>query len=185
MAFIDMANADVSTFMMGVGGHSGPQVTVTTTGNVDTGAGFATIKPTTSTTLTDLIFTPASDTMFNDFSFRGQLAPAGFTGDIDVMVTDSLGVVSTIDFTGVKGPNADFDRLGVVSLDGETIESVEVSTPGSESFKEFKQIEFSFCTEGAPGCSAGPPISEPEPGSLALVGSALVVFGIMWRRRSV
>ena len=125
-------------------------------------------------TLTDLIFTPADDTLFNDFSFRGQIERAGFTGDIDVMVTDSSGAVSTIDFTGVKGPDADFDRLGVVSTDGETIKSVEVLTPGSESFKEFKQVEFSFVV---------PPPPIPEPASVALLGVGLVTLSLVRRRK--
>ena len=32
-------------------------------------------------TLTDLIFTPASNTLFSDFSFRGQLRAPGWDGD--------------------------------------------------------------------------------------------------------
>ena len=75
--FIDTANNDVATFGGTVQGNA---ITVDTTGNVDTGSGFATIKPTSGATLTDLIFTPSDDTLFSDFSFRGQLEPVGFTG---------------------------------------------------------------------------------------------------------
>ncbi len=70
---------DVSTFTGTVGGHAGTDVTVDTIGNIDTGAGFSTIKPIKGGVLTDLIFTPADDTLFSDFSFRGQLAPIGDT----------------------------------------------------------------------------------------------------------
>lgn len=173
--FNDAANTDVSMFTGTVGGHSGDAVTVSTTGNVDTGAGFATIKPTKDATLTDLIFTPADDTLFNDFSFRGQLEPSGFTGVVDVTWTDSSGVSGTLSFTGVKGPNADFDRLGIVSTDGETLKSVTVSTPGSESFKEFKQVQFSF--------AAGPPVPELSTWAMMLLGFGGLGYASIARRK--
>jgi hypothetical protein len=167
--FNDTANMDVSTFTGTVGGHAGTATTVTTIGNVDTGAGFATITPTSGATLTDLIFTPTDDTLFSDFSFRGQLEPAGFTGIVDVKWTDSLGTSGTLTFTGVKGPNADFDRLGIVSDDGETLKSVEVFTPAGESFKEFKQVQFS-------GTGIPPSIPETSTWAMMLIGFAGLGF---------
>jgi hypothetical protein len=172
--FIDTANKDVPTFGGAVQGNA---ITVDTTGNVDTGSGFATIKPASAATLTDLIFTPADDTLFSDFSFRGQLEPAGFSGTVDVTWTDSLGTSGTLIFTGVKGPNSDFNRLGIVSNDGETLKSVEISTPGSESFKEFKQVEFS-------GTGITPSIPELSTWVMMLTGFAgLGFFGYRTSRR--
>jgi hypothetical protein len=164
--FIDTDNKDVATFGGTVQGNA---IAVDTTGNVDTGSGFATIKPTKDATLTDLIFTPADDTLFTDFSFRGQLEPAGFTGTIDVTWTDSSGTSGMLVFSGVKGPNSDFDRLGIVSTDGETLKSVSISTPGSESFKESKQVQFS-------GTGIAPSIPEPSTWAMMLAGFAGLGF---------
>ncbi len=78
MFFIDVANKDVSSFSGMVGSNvSGPVVNVSTIGNVDTGSGFATIKPVMSGVLTQLTFTPVDPNMFSDFSFRGSLKEAG------------------------------------------------------------------------------------------------------------
>ena len=154
--FIGTANNNVATFGGTVQGNA---ITVDTTGNVDTGSGFATIKPTNGATLTDLIF----------FSFRGQLEPAGFTGAIDVTWTDSAGTSGMLVFPGVKGPNSDFDRLGIVSNGGETLKSVMISTPGSESFKEFKQVEFS-------GTGIIPSIPELSTWAMMLTGFAGLGF---------
>jgi hypothetical protein len=166
--FIDNVNKNVMTFTGTVGRDpSGPAVTVETSANVDTG--LATITATTA--LTALVFKPADDTLFNGFSFRGQLAASGFTGTIDVSWTDSNRKTESITFTGVKGPDADFDRLGIVSHDGETLKLVTVSVPpsqtGGESFKEFKQIEFS---------SAAPVIPEPSTWAMMLLGFAGLGF---------
>ncbi|HEX3349936.1 MAG TPA: hypothetical protein VHS58_17740, partial [Acetobacteraceae bacterium] len=95
--------------------NSGPSVTVDTTGNVDTGNGFANITPVKNGTLADLIFTPDDRTLFSDFSFRGQLESSGLTGTVDVNVTDQAGKVFPLVFTALAGPNADFARIGVVS----------------------------------------------------------------------
>lgn len=171
--FIDVANSDVSTFGGTVQGNA---ITVDTTGNVDTGSGFATIKPVKGGALTDLIFTPSDDTLFSDFSFRGQLEPAGFTGTVDVTWTDSSGTSGTLVFPGVAGPNADFARLGIVSNDGETLKSVMISTPGSESFKEFKQVQFS-------GTGIVPSIPEISTWAMMLVGFAGLGFATFQQKR--
>jgi PEP-CTERM motif len=176
--FIDIANHNVSSFSGNVTtNNTGPVVGVTTSGTVDTGAGYANITPNTGL-LTDLVFTPANTALFNDFSFRGQLASDGFSGTVDVIVTDQANATWTLHFTGLDGPNTDFARIGVVSLDGETIKTVEILTPfsatsGQESFKEVKQIDFSYAN--------GSPV--PEPNSLTLLGLGLIASAFALRRR--
>ena len=171
--FNDAHHTDVSTFTGTVGGHTGTDVTVTTTGNIDTGAGFSTITPTSGALLSSLTFTPADDTLFTDFSFRGQLNPVGDTGVIDVTWTDSTGTSGTIAFTGIAGPDTDFARLGIVSTD-ETLASVVISTAPGESFKEFKQVQF----------SAGIQPSIPEPSTWAMMLAGFAGLGFLGYRTS-
>ena len=144
--FIDVANKDVSDFQGFVGANNpgAPHVDIHTTGNVDTGSGFANIKPVKKGSLTVLTFTPENPDLFADFSFRGQLlTDAGAT--VNVSVTDNLGNTQTFAFTGL-GANADFARQGIISLDGETIQSVTLMS----DFKEVKQIEFSLAGAQVP-----------------------------------
>src|SRR5437762_13716922 len=76
--FIDVANKNVSDFegFVGANNSSAPHVDIHTTGPVDTGSGFANIKPIKDGSLTELIFTPENPNLFADFSFRGQLNDA-------------------------------------------------------------------------------------------------------------
>jgi hypothetical protein len=164
--FNDVANNDVSHFegFVGANNPSAPHVSVDTIANVTTGSGFANIKPVAGTQLTNLIFTPADNTLFSDFSFRGQLTEAGL-GTVHVIVTDSLGATFEFDFSGL-GQNQDFARQGIISLDGETIQSVQLIS----DFREVKQIRFSF----APGVPDGGP-------TVMLLGAALCALGIARR----
>ena len=157
--FIDKANKNVSDFegFVGANNSSAPHVDIHTTGNVNTGSGFATIKPVKNGSLTVLTFTPENPDLFSDFSFRGQLL-ADADGIVNLSVTDNLGVTQTFTFNGL-GSNADFARQGIISLDGETIQSVTLMS----DFKEVKQIEFS-----------GAGVRVPDSGSTAmLLGGAL------------
>ena len=95
---------------------------------------------------------------------------------ITVKWTDSLGTTGTVVFNGVPGPDKDFDRLGIISLDGETLRSVEVFTAAGESFNEFKQVQFS---------AAGIPPSIPETATWAMMILGFMGVGFMaYRRRN-
>src|SRR5262249_42183238 len=114
--FIDEANKDVSKFTGHVGKKkTGPLVTVTTLGKVDTGAGFATIKPAKGQLLQKLTFTPGNPNLFSDFSFRGQLLKAGF---VTIIVQDNQGHAAKKFFFKVGQADEDFGRVGVDVVGG-------------------------------------------------------------------
>src|SRR6266516_949513 len=142
--FIYLANKNVSNFegFVGANNSSAPHVDIHTTGNVDTGSGFATIKPIKDGSLTELVFTPENPNLFAEFSFCGLLI-AGANGTVTVTVQDNQGNPAKIFiFTGL-GTNADLARQGIISLDGESTAPVTLTS----DLTEVKQIEFSF----APG----------------------------------
>jgi VPDSG-CTERM motif len=162
--FNDVAHKNVTEFTATVGGHTGPAVDVKTDGPVDSGAGFANITPVHGTSLVSLVFTPADNTLFSDFSFRGQLTQAG---TVTVTVVDSDGFSFTFT-TATEGKDDDIPRFGVISLDGETIDHVTIT---ANSFKEFKQVEFSFGNPSVPDGGA----------SVMLLGMGLTGLGLVRR----
>lgn len=166
----DVENTNVGSFTGHVGGNnSGPLVNVDTIGNVDTGSGYANIKPVKDGKLTSLLFTPADPTLFGDFSFRGQLEVAG---TITVKVNQGTPDPFELQWS-IANANQDFERIGIVAVPGtgETIKWVEISYAGG--FKEVKQIDFS---------NAAP---VPIPSAMLLLGSGLAgLVGIgRWRRK--
>ena len=165
------ANKNVSSFTGTVGGqHSGPEVTVNTVGNVDTGAGFSNIKPVKDGSLTLLTFTPADPNLFGDFSFRGQLE-GNADGQVLLTVQDNQGgQPQQFTFTNL-GSNADFARIGIIATpgSGETIKSVTLSS----FFKEEKQNEFSVAA------------AIPEVETYAMLGLGFAVLGVAVRRRNM
>jgi hypothetical protein len=163
--FNDQAWKNVTSFTATVGGHTGPPVLVQTDGHVDSGAGFANITPTNNEPLISLTFTPGDNTLFSDFSFRGQLTQAG---TVSLAVFDQFG--TEFDFTTMsEGKDDNIPRFGVISNDGETIDHIIVT---ADSFKEFKQIEFSF----------GDGVAVPDGGAtVMLLGAALTGLGLLRR----
>jgi hypothetical protein len=139
---------------------------------IDTGAGFATIKPDTGT-LTSLTFTPASNTTFEDFATNGQLVgPGNKPETFTLTVVDQLG--KSFSFTQTIQANSNgaypFD-FAVIGTNGETIQSVTFSA--ANGIKESKQTEFSL----APAV-----VAMPEPSTMGLTLSGLASMGLFGLR---
>jgi hypothetical protein len=183
--FDSVAYHGVNSFVGSVGAQSGgPPVTVTagvgSTVTVDTGAGFATIKP-ESGLLTSLTFTPTNPTLFGDWVTNGQLdgPRGGLAVTFSISATDQNGVTTTFNNlqaqTNSNG-NYPFD-IGVLGTGGSTIKSVTFSADNliggvHYGIKESKQTEFSLA-----------PSPVPEPSTMALALSGLVGFGFAGLRR--
>jgi hypothetical protein len=150
------------------------EVNVAVNVGVQTGNGYSNVKPDgRDDVMTTLTFTPESPDVFGDFSFRGQPSEAvNANNPVVISVLGSGGGGAQVFNFFPFNANADFDRIGVVSLDGETIISVEIFF--RSGFREVKQIDFSISGDDQP---------VPEPGSIALFSLGLLGFGASRMRR--
>ena len=125
--------------------------------------GNAAITPVGTKSLTELIFTPTSDTEFDGFSFSGQDNDGSSKNPqiIDVTVTDASGLSEVFKFSETKS-NADISMGIIAAMAGQTIKSVEIYNSGG--FKDAKQFSFDQVQLSA----------APEPATWAMM---LVGFG--------
>jgi hypothetical protein len=150
---------------VGGNGISYPAIDVVTMGAVTVGSGYANIKQSGTDLLTSLTFTPLGEEKYGDFSFRGQLVSAGA---IQLNVTNQNGVNTGFTFD-IDQARRNFERIGIVSPDGDWIDAVNISF--AEGFEQVKQIDFS--PQAAP---------IPEPSTFILLAFGLAGVGLLRKR---
>ena len=143
--FFDSPHVAANSIPFHVGGNNtGPTGTVTTNTLVQSGSGFAEIKPIIPGTLTSVLITLDDPNQFSAFSFRGQLGILAL-GNFTLIVENQFGIFQTFAFSGL-GANDDFGRHGIVSIDGQTIASIEMIS----NFREVKLLAFGFGQAAVP-----------------------------------
>jgi PEP-CTERM motif len=142
----------------------GPTVAITGTGAYDGSE---------DTTVGVINHTSAS---LSSITLHSTMFAFGFDGDGIETFTSTNGVpIGKGGATGYEGPNTTFDQAGVVGGDGTLI--VKFTTPIKVGGSDY------FSLEGPPsaGIVSG---STPEPASIALLGSGMLVLGgLAFRRR--
>lgn len=156
----------VESFSGTVGSNT---ITGTTNELVNTANGLAAINtPPKGTAFTTVTFDPVNG-VFNEFSFRGQLADAGM---ITLTLVSNDGT-QVFNFDNVKA-NADFGAFGINAMPGtgETISSLSIS---SEGFNSVKQIGF--------GTTPPAVASVPESSTWAMMILGFLGVGVLAYRR--
>jgi hypothetical protein len=151
------------------------------------GQGQAFLEDTSpATTITGAVTFSVPGHGFTDYIFNPAVTGPGANGGpatVSVVAhegTDSITLANTVMDPFTLGNGNNF--LTITTADGEYLTSVTITPAAGSNYGQYQQPRVSgVCTLGTVGCGALPSI--PEPGTLALLVSGLVSFGIIRRRK--
>lgn len=170
------------TTITGTTNQTGTAVQFTSTQSLTTGGqGQAFLEATApATTITGAITFSVPGFGFMDYIFNPAVTGPDATGGTATVSAVSNDGTFTDPITLGNGNNF----LTITTTGGEFLTSVTITPDTGSNYAQYQQPRVSgVCTPGEVGCTLAPPLV-PEPSALALVGSALVIFGVMWRRKS-
>jgi hypothetical protein len=119
--------------------------------------------------------------VFTDYIFNPAVTGPNATGGPATVTAVANDGTFTDPITLGNGNNF----LTITTAGGELLFSVTITPASGSSYAQYQQPRVSgVCTPGTVGCTVAPPLAlVPEPGTLALLASGLMGFGIVRRRK--
>src|SRR5262249_45876960 len=169
------------TTISGTTNQTGKTVQFTSTQSLTTGGqGQAFLEATSpATTITGAVTFSVPGLGFTDYIFNPAVTGPNATGGPATVTAVANDGTFSDPITLGNGNNF----LTITTAGGEFLTSVTIAPAPGGSYPHYQRPRVSgVCLPGPAGCTVAPPLV-PEPGTLALLLSGLVGFGIIRRRR--